>query len=101
VAAAAVQTLIVNIVNFNVVLDNVPFAKIAKLSLSTLVHLRTCFFYCIFWVPEGTVILNNMKISASRCVEKVHFIDWEYSGHNYEAYDIAVHFSEYTGTILI
>jgi len=38
-----------------------------------------------------------MKMFLFFFVEKVSFIDFEYVGYNYQAFDIANHFCEYAG----
>ncbi len=40
---------------------------------------------------KGNVIYNHD-------LDKVSFIDYEYSGYNFQAFDIADHFAEYAGT---
>lgn len=60
------------------------------------------------WLVEHLDKLNNpivfchndlllANVLYDEETHKVHFIDFEYAGPNYQAYDIANHFSEFSG----
>lgn len=51
--------------------------------------------------PTGTPWLRPQPLAAPRFAftEQVRFIDYEYTGYNYQAFDIGNHFNEFAGEL--